>query len=246
MPTAASVTFNANRVDPVFDQENAPLTNVALAASTVYPAGTVLGEKYGTNELQSVTFGGTVSGGTFTLTLGAGTTAAIPWNSTAQEVQAALSAISTIGQGNVLVTGSAAPDYFNVEFRGALGGTNVAAMTASAASLTGSSPTITITTTRNGAAGTVGTYTAYANTATDGSQVARAILQYDCATDASGNVTYGTVAGGGPWGETHLTAPAYFAGTFRTQDLVGLDAAAVSVLGRLINGSVSAGTLRIG
>jgi len=246
MPTSATTTFSANRVDPCMDAEDAIIVPVALAASTVFPAGTVLGEAVGTNELQQVAFTGTVSGGTFTLTYSGQTTAAIAWNATAEEVQAALEALSNIGQGDVKVTGSAAPDYYNVEFRGTLAGTNVAQMTGSAASLTGSTPGISISTTRGGAAGASGTFKAYSGAATDGSQVARAILQYDCATDSGGNITLGGASGGGQYGESRLVAPAYFAGTFRTADLTGLDAQAVAALGRLMSGTLSAGVLRIG
>jgi hypothetical protein len=141
MPTAATTTYTALRVDPVYESEDAPLHNVALAASTVYAAGTVLGE-----------------------------------------------------------------------------------VTA-----------------------TPGTFKPYASGNGDGSQVAKAILQYACATDGSGNITLGGAATGGPWGETRLTAPAYFAGIFRCADLTGLDANAVTNLsGHLINGSITTGIVRIG
>jgi len=90
---------------------------------------------------------------------------------------------------------------------------------------------------------TPGTYKAYASGNADGSQVPKVILKYACATDASGNITIGTTNAGGMWGETQLNAPAYFAGTFRLADLVGLDANAVTVLGaRFITGSIAAGS----
>lgn len=45
MPTAPQSTYSAaNRLDPIFNAEEARVMNVALAASTVYPRGTVLGE----------------------------------------------------------------------------------------------------------------------------------------------------------------------------------------------------------
>jgi hypothetical protein len=88
-----------------------------------------------------------------------------------------------------------------------------------------------------------GTYGPYATGNVDGTQNAVAILQYACATDASSNITFGSVAGQSEWGVTSKSAPAYFSGDFRTEDLVGLDAGAVTKLGRLIQGTTTAGEL---
>jgi Bacteriophage lambda head decoration protein D len=87
-----------------------------------------------------------------------------------------------------------------------------------------------------------GTFKTYANANADGSEVAKAILQYDVSVDSSGN----HMVGGGEHGETLKYAPAYFAGTFRTTELVGLDAPALTDLGRLISGSLADGVLRLG
>jgi hypothetical protein len=98
------------------------------------------------NEIQTVTITGSPTGGTFTLTLSGQTTAAIAYNAAASAVEAALELLSTIGQGNVQVTGSAGGPY-TVEFVGALAKENVAAMTASGAGLTGgTTPGVTIAT----------------------------------------------------------------------------------------------------
>jgi hypothetical protein len=107
----------------------------------------------GANEQQSVTLAATVTGGTFTLgwPAPANTTAAIPFNATPGQVQAALEAVSTIGAGNVSVTspnpggGGSVGGPYTVTFQGALGGNDVAAST-SVSSLTGSPNTITIAT----------------------------------------------------------------------------------------------------
>ena len=101
-------------------------------------------------EKQTVTIGGTPTGGTFTLTFGGQTTATIAYNAAASVVEAALEALSTIGQGNVQVTGNAGGPY-TVEFVGQLANANVAAMTADASGLTGgTSPTVTIATSQAG------------------------------------------------------------------------------------------------
>ena len=98
------------------------------------------------NEVQTVTITGSPTGGTFTLTYSGQTTAGIAYNATATTVKNALQALSTVGNGNVAVTGSAGGPY-TVTFQGDLAGINAAAMTASGAGLTGgSSPAVNIAT----------------------------------------------------------------------------------------------------
>lgn len=100
----------------------------------------------GAREKQTVTITGGPTGGTFTLTYAGQTTSAIAYNATAATVEAALEALSTIGQGNVQVTGNAGGPY-TVEFVGQLQNQNVAAMTADGSSLTGgTTPGVTIAT----------------------------------------------------------------------------------------------------
>ena len=96
-----------------------------------------------TNAVQTVTVTGSPTGGTFTLTRAGQTTSAIAYNATAATVQTALSALSTIGAGNVAVTGSAGGP-FTVTFQGALGGQTIAAMTASASLTGGTTPGVTV------------------------------------------------------------------------------------------------------
>jgi len=131
------------------------------------PSGTVLAELssglFGpyagrTAEVQTVTITGAPTGGTFTLTHEGATTAAIAYNASAATVRAALEALPGITPGDVTVTGSAGGPY-TVTFN--RGGGDVAALTASGASLTGgSSPGVTIATTTAGAsAGTGGAET---------------------------------------------------------------------------------------
>lgn len=108
-------------------------------------------------EVQTATVTGGPTGGTFTLTFNGETTAGIAFNATAAAVQAALVALPSVASGDVTVTGSAGGPY-TVTFGGNLSGANVAAMTASGASLTGgSTPGVTIaTTTAGGGTGTDG------------------------------------------------------------------------------------------
>lgn len=81
----------------------------------------------GTNEVVTLTVGG--SGLTsFTLTFGGQTTTSILAAAVGADVQAALEALSTVGAGNVTVTGGSG-GVWTVTFVGALGGTNVGNIT---------------------------------------------------------------------------------------------------------------------
>lgn len=73
------------------------------------------------DNLQTLTVSGAPSGGTFTLTYKGQTTTAIQYNAAASAVQTALAALSTIGAGNVSVTGGPGPGAaWVVKFTGAL------------------------------------------------------------------------------------------------------------------------------
>ena len=82
---------------------------------------------------------------------------------------------------------------------------------------------------------------AYLTGAVDGSQNPIGVLQYDVVTDGSGNHTWG----GSSFGETFKSAPVYVSGYFKTTDLVGLDAGAVTKFGRMVHGSISDGVIAI-
>jgi hypothetical protein len=88
---------------------------------------------------------------------------------------------------------------------------------------------------------TGGKWGAYVDANSDGTQTAKGIAMYDFTTDGSGNVTIG-----GDSGATYKSAPVYVGGYFRTTELTGLDAAGVTDLGRLIEGTVADGVLYVG
>lgn len=103
-----------------------------------------------TNEVQTVTITGAPTGGTFTLTYSGQTTANISYSASSGQVQAALASLSTIGRGNVSVSGNGP---YRVTFQGTLAATDVAAMTASGTGLTGgTTPGVTVTTPVTGSA----------------------------------------------------------------------------------------------
>jgi hypothetical protein len=130
----------------------------------------------GTNEVQLITKGGTITGGTFTITVptnalgAAATTAAINWNDVASVIQTKLEALANVGVGNILVGGGPINSAnVTLTFRNQLQGYDLAQITVTN-SLTGTAPTITPSTTTNGAANEIprpGTYYYDAN-ATDG------------------------------------------------------------------------------
>ena len=107
----------------------------------------------GTNAVLTATMGGTPTGGTFTLTYGGQTTVPLAYNATAVAVQNALWALSSIGNDNVAVTGSAGGPWV-ITFVNALANSTVTTMTATNTSLTGgSSPAVTIAVTTAGVVG---------------------------------------------------------------------------------------------
>jgi len=122
----------------------------ALPAITSSPVTWPSSPGAAANEVQSVTLAN-ATGGTFTLSYAGQTTAAIAYNALSATVEGALEDLSTIGEGNVMVTGTAATSFM-VTFRGVLGNTNVPALTYTS-SLTGSGPTITIVEVTPGSAG---------------------------------------------------------------------------------------------
>lgn len=114
----------------------------------------------GTDEIQTLTFGGTPTGGTFTLTLDGQTTAAITWSATnttlVANIDAALEALSNIGTSGVTTavgTMTSGIGTITVTFTGANGKLAVNTMTATS-SLTGTSPTLAVAETTPGVTAT--------------------------------------------------------------------------------------------
>lgn len=128
---------------------------------------------------------------------------------------------------------------YQVTFINDLGYQNVAAMTTTAASLTGGAGTATVATVTAGVAATSGTWKQWTSSATDGSQTGPcAILEYACATDSSGNITLGTAEGGGSNDETVQNAPAWVRGDFACEDVPTMTMAMLDLFGgRMIHGT---------
>ncbi len=143
MPMDITVfSFSADELKPCRNDGAAKLDHVNLAPGT-YSKGQVLGRLSAgaANDVQTVTIGGTPTGGTFKLVLewpigNSQTTATIAFDAAASAVQSAIAALSNVGTGNVAVTGSAGGPY-TVTFQGKFLYQPVPVMTAGTNALTG-------------------------------------------------------------------------------------------------------------
>lgn len=106
------------------------------------------------SDAQRVTIHGSPTGGTFTLSFRGQTTAPIDSDADAAAVTAALEALSTVGAGNVVVTGGPGPDTpWDATFSAALAGQNVPPLRAVHALTGGTNARMTIETTVPGREG---------------------------------------------------------------------------------------------
>lgn len=113
----------------------------------------------GTSEVQTITIGGTPTGGTFTLAYEGFTTAAITWSATnatlVANIDAALEALPSIGTGGVTTavgTAVAGIGTITVTFAGNLANKAVPTITVVNNSMTGTTPTIAVAETTPGVA----------------------------------------------------------------------------------------------
>lgn len=111
----------------------------------------------GTSEIQTLTIGGTPTGGTFKLAFGGFTTAAISWSATnntlRDNVDAALEALPNIGTGGVTTavgTMTAGIGTLTITFAGNLGLMAVPTITVADNSMTGTAPTAAVAETTPG------------------------------------------------------------------------------------------------
>ena len=250
-------TYTGKIVSPIYGEEGTIVSDVQFAPNLTLVSGTVLGQisAASANEVQKIDFSGSgdvPTGGTFKIAIanqtgfGLTSTAALAYNISNANLKIALDAMLAAAGftgAAVTLTGGASPVDVNVSFGGTYANTGMPLMTADGAALT-SSGTATVIVSRTTAGVLLGTWAAYNDGHSDGTQVAKAILQYDICTDAAGLVTYGQTAPN-EFGIKYPYAPAYFNGAFKTSELTGLDAAAVADLGRLTSGTVADGILAI-
>lgn len=232
MATTATHRFDQNRL-MVARAGSGRTQAIKLPASITYAAGTILGELIGNNEVVTLTEGTSMTAGTYTLTFGGQTTTAIAYNATAATIQAALEALSTIGVGNVTVTGGGIDTAVaTVTFVNKLGYTNVGAVTADLTSLTG---TFTIAVATAGSAGTPGTFKQYSPTATDGSQLPKGLLEWGVTTDSNAMIVEEN-------GTLSRTASMFEKGAFKKIDVTTMTETIVALMGgRFIHGTSASG-----
>lgn len=247
MPVAAQNTYAANRLDPLFDFEDAITLVANFVPNQTILKGTILGPvTAAVNEVQTLTIG--AASGSYTISYTdpitgvVKTTAAIQFNDNAATIAGALNAAGVLGTTGVAVT-STGP--WTITFSGTLyAGKAQNLLTLNGALLAGGTASSIVRATAGAAAGVL---KAYATGNSDGSQIPYGIAQYDMFIDISGNVYLGATSAISQWGEVRRDAPYYIAGTFDTATLVGLDAGALTAAKwRLVSGTVTAGVVRLG
>lgn len=227
MPVAASTRFTNAKLTPA--SPNGIKTGVLrLPGGINWAAGTVLGVVTGAaaSAVVRITFGGTVTAGsTFRLIFGSEISDPVAYHGTAgtfvSNLQTAMDAL--FGAGNTVVSGTGP---FDITFQNQYANRAIALPT-TASALTGTDPTVAATLQTAGHPGS-GLAAAYNDALSDGSQVARQLLMYATRTDSLGNVITDRPG-------NYNSCETYTGGDFFCSDLVGLDAAAVTDLGRLIN-----------
>lgn len=142
--------FYFNSLDFTLSDDNAEVSGEGFGYRLQELAGALSATL--TDEVQQLTITGSPTGGTFTLTYSGQTTAAIAYNATAAQVQAALRALSNIGDNDVFCYGADLPSgAINIHFAGALGATNVGAITTTDSLTGGTTPATAISTLTAGA-----------------------------------------------------------------------------------------------
>lgn len=165
-----------------------PLSGVAAELASDEQAK---GQGYNTggtavNEAQTITVAGTPTGGAFPVSFKGSPNASIAFNETAAAADTKLEALSTIGAGNVAVTGGPLPGTpLTVTFTGTLAGQNVEKLVASKTGLTGGT-NVAVTVATSVIGRKAGTVTPATNPAIQGTYQQRDAMRnfYD---SASGN-----------------------------------------------------------
>lgn len=256
MPLTPQNTFSQLELQPGIANGLDRQYAIGLAPSQTLARGTVMGELASTDAVYTITITAATSGGFFTVSMtvpsALGPTAHVVWSATnatlLANLQAALNTTFglTGGQANLqaaLGTITAGIGTLTITGR-ELYGNKLLTLTLADSTTGGTGTTIASTTT--GVVVAPGQFKAYASGNTDGSQIPKCLLMRDCISDANGNITESPTAGqtSGQWGQTCLVTDAYYTGVFRIQNLTGLDANAVTVLGaKIILGNLNDGGL---
>lgn len=236
MPVAAFRRYNVHKLIPA-SPNLVKTSTLRLPGGINWLAGAVLAVLPGTlaNADVRITFGGTpTNGSTFQLLFGSDITDPIVFNGTAGTMVTNMQTVldTLFGIGNTIVSGTGPYDIiFQNEFSG-----RAIALPTVASALTGTSPTVAATLQVAGHPG-VGLAALYNAANADGSQIPRQLLMSDVRTNSMGWAISDT-AGNYNSCETYTGGDFYCNGTADFIGLIGLDANAVPLLGRLINAAV--------
>lgn len=154
MPLLHSATYDLTKCEPVIPSSQMATRALRFVPGITVPKGRLLGEISGAtaNEVQTLNFGGTVSGGTFTLSIigidgiVTYTTSALAYNISNANLKIAIDALllsAGYAGGTATIGGGACPTDATATFGGTLAGVNMPLMTATSA-LTGAGPTLTV------------------------------------------------------------------------------------------------------
>jgi hypothetical protein len=196
------------------------------------------------DELQQIALTGNPTGGTFTLTFGGQTTAAINWNDPASVVQTRLQALSSIGAGNALVTGGPGPATpWVVEFAGSMAKTAEALITRTTNSLTGgTTPDAVITRIVGGS----GTYTTITPTGTTPFTLFRANARIVFTQALPGALVRFSSGNYFPYSQIAEASSCEFSGKMGTEDTTTFQSAAASNGAKSFTPTLLTGTLKYG
>lgn len=233
------------RCQPYFPDRAAHTRALRFLPNIVVAAGQILAEITASTRsaVQTLNASGTVSGGTFTVSIqgldGATyTTDDLAYNISNANLKTALEELladAGYAGATVVIGGGPLPTDATVTFGGTLANQPVPLMTAEDANITGGG-TIVVDNTTSGR--TKGLWGPYNDNGSDGLATAKAISEFGFRTDSKGFVFLGGAGGPGlPVVAPMTTAPAFFTGRFLVADLVGLDDNAVADLGRLESGA---------
>lgn len=237
--------YTGKKLLPLYKPEKADELPVNLIPGITYERGRVLGQiTAAVNDVQTLTTTGVPTGGTITVRAyepygGGSGTFVLAYNSTAAAAQTAIRAV--MGP-HITVTGGALPTGLVFTASGSFVSLPIDLMTIETNGLTGGTASAAaVAHTTIGA--NKGMHGKYDDTAVNGLQTAKCINAYEVTVDGGGNVYFGASSSQNVAGETIPAATSYVSGYFDTKELVGLDAAAVADMGRLVRGVLADGVL---
>jgi len=227
MPFYPQKVLTVSRIKPFAYPDRVMRKAMKLPGGGSWSAGQIFYETLAAaNCVQTITFGGTVSGGSFTLLFASQTgydSLSINYSGTAAVLKANIQAAldGYFGPSQVVVTGTGP---FTLTYSGNLVASLDIPTPSVINNLTGSSPTIAAAQTTQGAGG-LGYYQPYAGGYSSSTHLSFAILESNTRTDAQGNVL-------DEHGATGIATVAGFgSGLFLASQLIGLDTSIITNAG---------------